>query len=81
MALPFLLKHKRQDAGVITEHRPSDHEPESSEEGIDACSKDILEAVSTNDVKRLSKALKAAFDIFESSPHEEYEPSEESEQE
>ncbi len=69
MPLPFLLKKKQQDGGVITEHREPDYEPEGSEEGLDACSKDILEAISSNDIKRLSKALKAAFEICDSEPH------------
>lgn len=69
--LPFLVKTKKQDAGVITEHRPSDHEPEGHDEAMDAAAKDVLDAVSSNDIKRLSKALHAAFEIYDSMPHEE----------
>lgn len=69
--LPF-LKDKRKETGVIVQERspdaPSD-QPDGS--AIEAAAQDILRAISDNDAKHLALAIKAAFDICESYPHEE----------
>jgi len=72
MPLPFLTKHKRQDAGTAVEYRNPDSEPEAGDEGMEACAKDVLDAVNANDFKRLSKALHAAFQVYDAAPHDEY---------
>jgi hypothetical protein len=69
--LPFLMKPKKHDAGVMVEHRSPDKEPDGQEEGLDAAARDVLDAINSNDSKRLGKALKAAFEICDSAPHEE----------
>lgn len=70
--LPF-LKNKRKETGVIVQERSPDA-PESDEgddTGLHAAAQDILRAISDNDSKHLALAIKAAFDICESYPHEE----------
>jgi hypothetical protein len=69
--LPFMIKPKKQDAGVIMEHRSPDQEPSGQDEAIEAAAKDVMEAINSNDIKRLGKALIAAFQIADSMPHEE----------
>ena len=70
--LPFLKKERPNSAGMSMEYRKPDEGKEEDEgSAIDACSKDILRAISSNDYKQLSAALKAAFDIMDSLPHEE----------
>lgn len=56
--------------------RPEDEVSEQNQEDtpdIDVCAQDLIDAVHSKDVKRTSDALKAAFTILESAPHDEYE--------
>lgn len=73
--LPF-LKHKKDTgiAGIIIKKRnPDTQDTESTEEtsSIDTCAQDLIDAVHAKDVAGVSEALKAAFKIMESEPHEE----------
>jgi hypothetical protein len=78
--LPFLAK-KRQ-VGVIVESRKPDgdvkEQSQESEEnqGLEACAQDLLSAIERKDARALANAIKAAFEICESYPHEEGEHSE-----
>jgi hypothetical protein len=75
--LPFLSKPKAS-GGVITEIRPSDYEKDDHSDGLEACAKDLCHSIEMKDYKKIAAALKAAFDILESLPHEEaHEASEE----
>jgi hypothetical protein len=74
MSLPFLKSKKV--AGLIISHRQGDKIQESHSEddesaGLHACSEDLIRAVHDKDVGRVSEALKAAFEILESTPHAE----------
>ena len=73
--LPF-LKPKMQ-AGVITKLRPSD-EPDAPAETpteeydeLEGIAEDILRAITSKDAKELAAALKDAFTVCDSYPHEE----------
>jgi hypothetical protein len=71
--LPFLSK-KRQNAGVIVQERAPDEKPEENQEdnsGIEACAKDLIDAVHAQNIKGAADAIKAAFEILDSQPHEE----------
>jgi hypothetical protein len=80
MSLPF-LKSKAQSAGVIVSHRKPDtaeaerHDEDNKEEndnaGLEACASDLIEAVHSRDNKRAASAMRAAFELLESQPHEE----------
>ncbi len=82
MALPFL--RKKQVAGLIMAKRKPDgsnevmeNQEEKSEQDYDssdlkACAEDLIRAVENKDVDGVAAALKAAHDICDSQPHEEY---------
>lgn len=65
--LPF-LKRSRQ-VGVIVEQRKADRPEEASE--MEACAQDLLSAIEAKDVKGIASALQAAFELADSTPHEE----------
>lgn len=70
--LPFLKKPRQPN--LIVEQRKSDNPNESSE--MEACAKDLLDAIEAKDIKGMAAAMKAACEIAESLPHEEYGDSE-----
>lgn len=65
--LPFLKSKEHQQAGVITQVRPSDN-PDSStkDEGLRACSRELIRAVGEGDEAGVASALRAAFQILDS---------------
>lgn len=84
--LPFLKKSKTQSAGISMEYRKPDEDQKSSTDMLDdsaleACADDLMRAVSSGDKKSAARALRAAFQILDSEPHEEGEHLNESEQE
>lgn len=42
--------------------------------GLEACANDLIQGVSQNDPKKVAEAIKSAFIILESMPHDEVEP-------
>lgn len=69
--LPFMIKKKDAAPSVHTEHRIPDQEPSGEEAGLEACANDILQAIESKDAKRLASAIKSAFELCDSYPHEE----------
>lgn len=72
--LPF-LKHKPV-AGLIIKKRQPDEptsEPEMSNDdaGLEAAANDLIKAVHSQDIKAVSAALKAAFELLDAMPHKE----------
>ncbi len=73
--LPFL--QKKQIAGLIVAHRkPDGGQEESHSEGnensaLEACAEDLIRAIHAKDGMHVALALRAAFDVLESEPHEE----------
>lgn len=73
--LPFLKK--QQVAGlIISKHRqPSgsieESSPKGHDEGLEACARDMITALDSKDSRQLAQALRNAFEIMESEPHEE----------
>lgn len=67
--LPFLSKPKSQ-VGVIVKERAPDKESQD-DSGLEACAQDLHEAIKSNDIRKIASALKAAFEICDSEPHEE----------
>jgi DNA-binding GntR family transcriptional regulator len=75
MALPFLMKPKVSSTTIV-EHRKPDEtvgedSPDSNDEGLNSAASDLIDAVHSRDVKGAAAAMRAAFELMESQPHEE----------
>jgi hypothetical protein len=74
--LPF-LKPQRKDAGVIVSTRlpdggaKMDHQEGHELDGVKAAAADLIRAVHAKDESAVASALKAAFEILDSMPHDE----------
>lgn len=70
--LPFLKQNKKQDSGISMGYQtPSSQEPKSDDsEGLEAAARDLHSAVQSGDIKKIAAALKAAFEICDSSSPE-----------
>jgi hypothetical protein len=69
--LPFLKNTQEGSASSPIEpiKRESDHEEDY--DGLHACAEDLHAAVKSGDIPGIASALKAAFQICDSEPHEE----------
>jgi hypothetical protein len=76
--LPFLKK--KQDAGssgLLVKTREPDAKPDGEESeddssaAIESCAAALISAIHAHDIKGASEALKDAFEILESMPHDE----------
>lgn len=81
--LPYLKKAKEsQTSGLIVQQRTPDETSEPKDTtGIEACADELIRAVHSKDSKAVASALKDAFDILDSMPHEEGEHLNESDSE
>lgn len=72
MPLPF-LKTKEASISVTPEavKRKPDNE-EKEYDYLDSASDDLIAAIQSRDTKGVTAALRAAFELMEQSPHEEY---------
>lgn len=72
-SLPFLMKPKRQDAGVIMKVRESDEKPEESNDfdELEECAKDLISAMEQKNAKAIADAFHAMFQVCEERPHDE----------
>lgn len=69
--LPFLAKLKTvADSGTIT--RKPDEDKEQEDHGLKTCAQQLIDAIHNKDANMAAQALKDAFDVLESQPHEEY---------
>jgi len=67
--LPFLKK--APSAGVIVTTRQPDEQKDSEDHGLRQCAKELIDAVHTKDEAAVARAIRAAFEILDSEPHEE----------
>ena len=69
---PF-LKSKEASISAPPEviKRKPDHEEEGEYDPIESAAEDLHAAIKSNDVKAIAMALRAAFEILDSEPHEE----------
>lgn len=69
--LPF-LKHK-QEGSMSEEDEPVKRTPdeESEYDMLESAAEDLISAVHSKDVKAVCSALRAAFEMLDSQPHEE----------
>jgi len=69
------MKPKMQTGLMVSVRKPDSieesHTDGNEDNGLDACAEDLIRALHSKDIKSVSAALKAAFDILESMPHEE----------
>lgn len=75
MGLPF-LKDKKHTAGLIIQNRAADGSHDSvpedhQDQGLETCGEDLIRAITSKDAKGVAAAMRAAFAILESEPHEE----------
>lgn len=71
--MPFLKNKQSSVAGLIIKNRAPD-EPVESEDpaaAIEACASALVSAIHSKDPKAVAEALKDAFAILDSMPHEE----------
>lgn len=76
--LPFLQK-KYQTGVIVSTRKPDEKVQEDQDDGksgMKAAAQDILRAIKADDHEHLALALQNAFEIFDSSPHEEFDHSE-----
>lgn len=70
--LPFLKR--KNEASVSNPPESLTRKADEPEEydPLDSASEDLIEAVHSKNVKRVTEALSAAFDLRETQPHDEY---------
>lgn len=70
--LPFLQKLKYPGGSSEVISRKPDEEKSQDNHGLDSCAQQLIDAIHNKDVNMVAQALKDAFTICESQPHEEY---------
>lgn len=70
--LPF-QKNKEASVSVAPDviKRDSDEPKEDHDYGLEACGSDLIAAVKSGDASAVGAALKAAFELCDSQPHQE----------
>ena len=71
--LPFLKKERPSAGGVITEYRKPDGDEPNEDAPLESCAQDLIRCSKADDHVGVAKALRAAFEILDSQPHEEAE--------
>ncbi len=78
--LPFLKKNMSSGMMTTSVRKPDtskeDEGGKSDTDGIEYCAQDLIDAVRSGDKQAAARALKDAFEILESQPHEEYDHNE-----
>lgn len=69
--LPFLKHSKEGSMQGPVETIQREHDEDSGFDMVEACAEDLIEAVHKKDVKAVAQALRAAFEICDSEPHQE----------
>lgn len=70
------MKQKPQTGVIVSQRKPDGSKEEIGNEGEEnhgliACAEDLIRAISQKDPQHIALALRAAFQILESEPHEE----------
>ncbi len=70
--IPFIKNKVAKPSGVITSLRKPDEDQHSEDtSGLEVAMEDLSRAHEIKDYKGMAKAIKAAFEILDSMPHEE----------
>jgi len=67
--LPFLKKS--QEAGPVSMSEPVVRDSDGDFDSMEVAAQDVMDAVHSKNVKALASALRAAFELADSEPHEE----------
>lgn len=74
--LPFLKP--KQVAGIVIQKRKADgsqapaENPDQGDQALAACADDLIRAINAKDGKAAATALRAAFNVLQAEPQEEY---------
>ena len=69
--LPFLKKNQEASVYLEEEHKKRESDEESDYDMLESAAEDLLSAIQSRDIKAIASALKAAFEMCDSQPHEE----------
>lgn len=69
--LPFLKRQQEASSSGPVEVETREPDDGSDFDAMESAAEDLIKAVHAKDVKAVSAALKAAFEIYDSEPHEE----------
>ena len=72
--LPFLKNKHEGSISETPDHIKREHDEDSQEaeyDMLESAAEDLISAVHSKDVKAVCSALRAAFEMMESQPHEE----------
>lgn len=76
MPLPF-LKPKQMASHIMTMRTPDEtSEPAQDDSGLRSAAADLIAAIGAGDEQGVASALRSAFAVLESEPHDEAEPDE-----
>lgn len=64
MPLPFLPEQKKMSTPAIPRHSDDEHQA-----GLMSAASDLLSALESKNIKGITAALQAAFEIMDASPH------------
>jgi hypothetical protein len=67
--LPFLKNKLEASVTEDPDHIKRDPDEEQEYDAIDSASEDLCKAIHSKDIKGISEALKAAFELCDSEPH------------
>ncbi len=73
--IPFLKRKDEASVSIPADKikREPDDDSEEDYDGLEAAAEDLCHAIKAEDYKAAASALRAAFELMEASPHEEYE--------
>ncbi len=79
MALPWMANKQKQVGGITIEQRKPDGSTETQgtegneneNSGLQSCAEDLIRAVHAKDPSGVAAAMRSAFEILESQPHDE----------
>lgn len=69
--LPFLKNKMEGSSSEPVEIKKREPDEESDYDGLHACAEDLMNAVHAKDIPGIAEALRAAFQVCDSEPHEE----------
>lgn len=69
--LPFLKRHKEASTSAPTDRMVREHDEDHDMDSMEVAAHDLKEALKKDDVQAIAQALRAAFEIADSEPHEE----------
>lgn len=69
--LPFLKRNHEASASTPVESIKREHDEDVEFDVLESAAQDLIDAMHSKDVKATAEALRAAFELCDSEPHEE----------